>query len=88
MSSCAAQTFTSISPTQFACLVAQANNAGIPISGNSGSASQDGFTVAWTFDPGTGTLQIQCTSAPFLVPCGMINSKIHDLVDQCTQTTS
>ena len=84
MSACAAQTFTSISLAQFNCLAQEASKAGIPISGNAGSVSKDGFTVVWTFDPGTGTLQIQCTSSPFFVSCGMINSKIHDLVDQCS----
>jgi hypothetical protein len=84
MSSCAAQTFTGISPDQFACLLKMVSDSGVPISGNSGSASKDGITVAWTFDPTTKTLNIQCTSAPFFVTCGMINSKIHDLVDQCS----
>jgi hypothetical protein len=83
MGSCATQSFTNVSSDQFACLVAKANAAGIEISGNAGNASKDGITIQWKFDPGTNTLTIQCTSSPFLVPCGTINSKIHDLVDSC-----
>ena len=66
MGSCAAQIFTGISPSQFACLLKKANDAGIPISGNSGTASKDGITITWAFDPTINTLNIQCTSAPFL----------------------
>jgi hypothetical protein len=83
MSSCAAQLFSGFTVEHFTCLVAKANAAGIDISGNAGSASRDGVTVAWVFDPGAQTLSIQCTSAPFFVSCGAINSKIHDLVDSC-----
>jgi hypothetical protein len=83
MGSCAAQIFTNISSDQFACLVGKANAAGIAISGNVGNASKDGITIQWSFDAGANTLTIQCTSSPFLVPCGTINSKIDELVDSC-----
>jgi hypothetical protein len=83
MGSCAAQTFPGISPDQFACVLQKVNESGISISGNSGSASKDGITIAWEFDPVTQTLSIQCTASPFYVSCGTINSKIHDLVDEC-----
>jgi len=84
MSSCATQSFSNITLDQFNCLVTKAKDAGINISGNSGSVSQDGITIAWTFEPAANTLSIQCTSAPFFVSCGTINSKIHDLVDACS----
>jgi hypothetical protein len=83
MSSCAAQTFSNVTPAQFDCLSQKASAAGINISGNTGTASQDGITVEWTFDPAATTLTIQCTSAPFYVPCAMINAKISDLVESC-----
>ncbi len=84
MGSCAKQTFNGITQDRFDCLVKKAGAAtGIAMSGNSGQASASGITVAWTFDPIAQTLDIQCTSAPFFVPCGTINSKIHELVDAC-----
>lgn len=85
MRSCATQIFTSISAVQFACLVKKVNDAGVAISGNAGSATHDGITIAWTYDPAGNSLSIQCTSAPFFMPCGTIQSKIHDLVDQSEQ---
>jgi hypothetical protein len=83
MGSCAAQTFSGISAGQFACLLKKVSDSGVSVSGNSGSASKDGITIGWEFDPASSTLQVQCTSAPFFVSCGMVNSRIHDLVDEC-----
>jgi hypothetical protein len=83
MSACAEQIFNGITNAHFICILGEAQAAGINISGNEGSASQDGITVAWAYDPTAQTLRIHCTSAPFFVPCGMINSKIHDIVDGC-----
>jgi len=80
MSSCAVQVFSNVTPAQFDCLSQKASAAGINISGN---ASQDGITVEWTFDPEATTLSIQCTAAPFYVPCATINAKINDLVQNC-----
>jgi hypothetical protein len=84
MSDCAAQTFTSITSDQFNCLVLKAQANGINISGNSGTASKDGITITWNFDPTAETLTLQCTGKPFFVSCGTINSEIHTLVDGCT----
>jgi hypothetical protein len=44
-------------------------------------ASQSGFTVTWNYDPVAGVLEIQCVSAPFLVPCSTINGRIHEMVE-------
>jgi hypothetical protein len=81
--SCPAQTFSGITPARFQCLAAQAATRNIPITGNSGSATAEGITVSWNFDPASQTLTLQCTSAPLLVPCGMVNSRLHDLVANC-----
>lgn len=82
MAGCATQTFTNVTQQKFAQLLVAAQAQGINIAGNTGSASKDGITISWDFDPGQQVLTIQCTSAPFFVSCGTINSKIHDLVDQ------
>ena len=83
MTSCATQIFSQVTTEQFACLTEKAKSAGIDIVGNTGKASRDGIEIGWTYDPVGKVLSIQCTSAPFFVSCGTINSKIHDLVDGC-----
>jgi hypothetical protein len=85
MSGCAAQTFSGVTPEQFTCLIQKAQSSfGVTISGNSGTASKDGLTVAWDFDLTAQTLTLQCTDKPFFLSCGTINSQIHTLVDDCT----
>jgi hypothetical protein len=83
MSSCATQLFDGITQTRFDCLVNKANDAGIAIAGNAGEASQDGVTIRWLYDPAKESLELQCTSAPFFLPCGTINGRIHDMVNEC-----
>jgi len=82
MGSCAAQTFTNITPDKFAALQQKAALSSINITGNSGQASQQGITISWQFDPTAQTLMIQCLDHPFFAPCGTINGKIHDLIDE------
>ena len=84
MSECAAQVFSGVTQNQFTCLSGKAEAQGIPIAGNSGSASKDGISISWEFNPEAGTLTIQCTASPFYVTCGTINAKVHDLVDSCS----
>jgi hypothetical protein len=83
MTSCAEQIFSKVTSEQFACLTEKAKTAGIDIAGNNGKATRDGIEISWRYDPVDETLSIRCTSAPFFVSCGTINSKIHDLVDGC-----
>jgi hypothetical protein len=86
MSSCATQTFSGITPARFQCLTQKAQAAtGIKITGNSGEASKDGVEIRWLYDPAGQTLELQCTKAPapIFISCGIINGKIHDLVNSC-----
>ncbi len=83
MAACATQTFSGVTQARFECLVEKANAAGISISGNSGQASQNGIAIRWLFDPAAQTLELQCMDSPFFISCGMLNSRIHDLVDSC-----
>jgi hypothetical protein len=83
MSACATQVFNNVNASVWNCLVQKAAGYGITISGDSGEASKDGFTVRWDYDPNSGTLQLQCTDSPWWAPCSTINGKIHDLVDGC-----
>jgi hypothetical protein len=80
---CAAQVFGSVTVEQFGCIVAKAAADGINIVGNAGEMTHSGFTVNWRFDPAAATLTIQCTGHPFIVSCGTVNGRIHDIVDGC-----
>jgi hypothetical protein len=83
MGQCATQIFDGVTQARFDCLVQKAQAAGIVIAGNSGSESREGVTIRWAFDPAAETLELQCTHSPFIISCGTINGKIHDLVDEC-----
>jgi hypothetical protein len=84
MSGCPAQTFSGITPEQFACIAQKAEAAtGVVISGNSGSASQSGITIAWNYNPASQALTIQCTEKPFFPTCGMITSQVESIVNSC-----
>jgi hypothetical protein len=81
---CDSQHFTGITASVWTCLKAEAQKQfKITINTDSGEASQDGFTIQWTYNSGAGTLDIQCTDSPFWAPCGIINQKISDMVDTC-----
>jgi hypothetical protein len=78
--SCAAQVFSNVSSTAWACLKAKAEAQGFTVGGDSGSISKSGFSGTWNYDAAAQTLTLQCTGAPFLFSCGDINGKIHDVV--------
>jgi hypothetical protein len=80
---CANQTFENFTQATFACLVQKAAASGITINQNEGQISQNGITVRWKFDPVSRTLDIQCLAIPPFLSCGVVNGKIHDLVDSC-----
>ena len=84
--SCAKQTFSGLTQDQFTALAAKGASSGLALTGNQGQAAKNGFTVTWNYDPVSGVLEIQCVSAPFLVPCSTINGRIHDLVDSVIAT--
>ena len=60
-----------------------ARDYGIRIDSDQGEASESGFTLKWSYDANARTLQIQCTDKPFLVPCGMVSSRIKDTAAKC-----
>ena len=86
MSNPAPQLFHNISPAQFAVLQQKASSAGIPISGNSGSASKMGVEVAWNYSPDSQQLSLQCLKAPFFISADDVNKKIHALVTETLTT--
>jgi hypothetical protein len=83
MAGCTPQTFTGITAAVLACLQAKGAEAGVPISGNSGTATTMGVTIRWNYDPTSETLVIEATDAPFYVPCSMVHSRVNELINDC-----
>lgn len=83
MSACAMLSYNNVTPSAWQCGVNLAKNYGVNITSNTGSASSSGFTIAWNYNPGAQTLQIQCTDSPWIVPCSVINSKINSEIESC-----
>jgi hypothetical protein len=86
MSTPSPQLFHNISPAQFALLQQKAGAAGIPISGNSGSASKMGVEVAWNYSPDSGQLSLHCLKTPFFISANDVDKKIRDLVTETLAT--
>lgn len=73
----APQVFT-INPAQYVALVVKAQAAGIPIVGDSGTASKFGVQVQWHYiDP---TLTIQVMNTPFFISAETVEGKISALI--------
>jgi hypothetical protein len=51
---------------------------GVHIESDRGEASKGGFALRWNYEGSDQTLQIQCVTKPFLVPCGVVNKRIND----------
>jgi hypothetical protein len=81
MAACPPQTFSGLTPEEFASLEKKAQGAGVPIQGNAGTASSFGGQFAWTYDPAARQLTITVTQAPFLMNCESVNSRIKTLVE-------
>ncbi len=78
----APQTFKGITPERYEILANRARMAGIPLSGNSGSASLFGIEVCWNYSHETQELVVQCLRTPFFMKDGEVDAKIRNLVEQ------
>ena len=77
---CDPRTFSGVDATTFAAVQDSLRNEyGLEVDANEGEQSHRGFTFTWSYDAAEETLRIQCTGKPFLVPCGVINSRIDQL---------
>lgn len=75
------QTFENVSPDVFAALCSRIKSGiGVEITGNIGDASHAGFEIAWSYNPQTRQLTVQCLNKPVTVPGFMIQNKIRQLV--------
>jgi hypothetical protein len=64
------------------CLMQKMSQQGITVSGNNGTIVQSGVTITRMYDPKSQVLEITCNDSPFWAPCGLVNAKIHDSVEQ------
>jgi hypothetical protein len=76
------QVFSNITPDKYATLTQKANAAGINMNGNSGTASQFGVEVSWSYSPEANELTIHCLNTPFFVSPETVDARIKALVVQ------
>jgi hypothetical protein len=88
MAACEEQGFTGVTSGHFATFAEKAASLGMPgLQGHSGQASRSGVTIRWEFNAAEKTLTVQCTEAPMLLPCALINAKIRDAVTAVLRDT-
>lgn len=85
MTDSAPQVFHGVTPEGFARLANKAQSAGIPINGNSGSASKFGMEVAWSYSPESQELTIHCLRSPFFLSMADVQARIRSLVQQTAE---
>jgi hypothetical protein len=74
--------YENITPSRLAAIAARAQHElGISISGNEGTATKNGITIAWVYDPSDQTLTVGDTRKPWYVPEGKIDEELTELVD-------
>jgi hypothetical protein len=76
------QRFTGVTPQRFSDLAAKVHDmTGITVAGNAGSAAKSGYGLKWDYDPAAQVLAIQVLAKPALVPAGLVQGKIKNLVE-------
>ncbi len=80
MSGCPEIVLDGLTPEKYAALLEAAQKQGISLSGDAGTTEYSGMQFQWSYDAASGTLRMQCTEKPFMIPCHMIEQKIRQLV--------
>lgn len=74
--------YQNITPQLLAAIEARAQQQlGIAISGNEGTASKNGITIAWVYDPSGQTLTVGDTRRPWYVPESKVDEELTELVN-------
>jgi hypothetical protein len=74
--------YENINPQRLAAIEAKAQQAlGISISGNEGTATKNGITISWVYDPQDQTLTVGDMRKPWFVPESRIDEELTALVD-------
>lgn len=81
---CDPLTYSRVDPSKWACAKDTVSREyGIRIDSDRGEASKRGFTLKWAYEAAEGTLRIECSKKPFLIPCGVINDRINAAAEKC-----
>lgn len=80
---CSMQSFNNVTAGVWQCLVTKVGKYGVNITTNTGDAESHGVKVHWNYDPASQILQVQAMKTPFFIPCSLVNSKLHDVMDEC-----
>ena len=79
---CKPITFSGITRGHFLAIRARIRaQADVDVSGDTGTASGNGYTADWFYSEPNQSLVIQCTSKPFFISEGLVAGKIRDLVN-------
>ena len=80
--SCATQIFK-VSPTQVSSLITKIKeqDGDFTFEENKGILKHSGVTLDCEYDPTKGELSVTCLSKPFIISCGGVNSRVHDLIE-------
>jgi hypothetical protein len=83
MSACAMLSYNNVTQEAWRCGIAKAATYGVTITRDQGSATVSGFTLAWNYNPGAQSLQLQCTDSPWWAPSSTVNAHINNAVEAC-----
>jgi hypothetical protein len=73
--------YENITPQRLAAIeVSAQRELGISISGNEGTATKNGITIGWVYDPSDQTLTVGDTRKPWYVPESKIDEELTELV--------
>jgi hypothetical protein len=74
--------YENITPQRLAAIEAKAQHElGISISGNEGTATKNGITISWVYDPSDQTLTVGDTRKPWYVPESKIDEELTELIN-------
>jgi len=74
--------YENITPPRLAAIEARAqHDLGISINGNEGTATKNGITISWVYDPSGQTLTVGDTRKPWYVPESKIDEELMGLVN-------
>jgi len=83
MPGCPPFTLTGVTPEVWDCLTARARGVGIPVTGDSGTATAQGVTADWRRDAEASTLTVTVTQMPGWTECATIQAMLREVVRAC-----
>lgn len=78
--------FRGVTNTLFKLLRKKAAQNGIPVCAPSGTATKDGITIEWKYDPTTELLEVGCVHAPFWIDTSRVNRRMYEEIEALLET--